>query len=165
LELPVFKKRTHEDSANYRAVSLICILCKALNYVLCPLIRKPLDRYHGILTPAIPRILEMARYQTLISLETQVIIYKNYKSESARLGCCCTIHDILKHRNLTRPKTVLDFDDLSSWTGYSSLGDTIPFFATESGQIDRLIIFKIAYRCQEILCKVSGLGKPNRLIL
>ena len=48
---PVFKKGTRSDPANYRPVSLTCILCKLMEHTLCTHIRGHLDK-HGILSEA-----------------------------------------------------------------------------------------------------------------
>ena len=48
---PVFKKGGRSDPANYRPVSLTCIVCKLAEHILCSHIRGHLDE-QGILTPA-----------------------------------------------------------------------------------------------------------------
>ena len=75
---PVFKKGSRSDPANYRPVSLTCILCKLMEHVLCTHIRGHLER-HGILTP------EQHGFRGKHSCETQLLM---------------TTHELLKERDV-----------------------------------------------------------------
>ena len=85
----VFKKGSRSDPANYRPVSLTCILCKLMEHVLCTHIRGHLDR-HGILTP------ENHGFRSKHSCETQLLL---------------TSHDLLQQRDVDHQinVTILDF--------------------------------------------------------
>ena len=94
---PVFKKGSRSDPANYRPVSLTCILCKLMEHVLCTHIRGHLDR-HGILAP------ENHGFRSNHSCETQLLL---------------TSHDLLQQRDAGHQidVTILDF---------SKAFDTVP---------------------------------------
>ena len=94
---PVYKKGNRNDPANYRPVSLTCILCKTLEHIFCTHIRGHLDK-HGILTPA------NHGFRAQHSCETQLLM---------------TTHDILRHRDVGKQVdiTILDF---------SKAFDTVP---------------------------------------
>ena len=72
---PVYKKGNRNDPANYRPVSLTCILCKTLEHIFCTHIRGHLYK-HGILTPV------NHGFRAQHSCETQFLM---------------TTHDILRH--------------------------------------------------------------------
>ena len=94
---PVFKKGSRSDPANYRPVSLTCILCKLMEHVLCTHIRGHLER-HGILTP------EQHGFRGKHSCETQLLM---------------TTHELLKERDVGHQVDVAILD-------FSKAFDTVP---------------------------------------
>ena len=94
---PVFKKGTRSDPANYRPVSLTCILCKLMEHTLCTHIRGHLDR-HGILSEA------NHGFRSKHSCESQLLL---------------TTHDLIKQRDLGHQIDVAILD-------FSKAFDTVP---------------------------------------
>ena len=94
---PVFKKGARSDPANYRPVSLTCILCKLLEHVLCTHIRGHLDS-HGILCP------ENHGFRSKHSCETQLLL---------------TTHDLMSQRDQGYQIDVAILD-------FSKAFDTVP---------------------------------------
>ena len=93
----IFKRGDRNDPANYRPVTLTCILCKYLEHIFSTHIRRHLDR-HGILTPS------NHVFCSKHSCKTQLLL---------------TAHDILKQRDEGKQIdiTILDF---------SKAFDTVP---------------------------------------
>ena len=94
---PVYKKGNCNDPANYRPVSLTCIVCKLLEHVLCTHIRAHLDR-HGILTPI------QHGFRSGHSTESQLLL---------------TTHELLKERDAGKQVDVVILD-------FSKAFDTVP---------------------------------------
>ena len=93
----MFKKGARSDPANYRPVSLTCILCKLLEHVLCTHVRGHLDK-HGILSP------ENHGFRSRHSCETQLLL---------------TTHDLMQQRDLGHQVDVAILD-------FSKAFDTVP---------------------------------------
>jgi hypothetical protein len=86
---PLFKKGNRNIAANYRPVSLTCVICKILEHVICSHIRNHID-HHGILSSV------QHGFRKHHSCESQLLI---------------TTHDLLKARdnNIQVDIAVLDF--------------------------------------------------------
>ena len=86
---PVFKKGAKSDPANYRPVSLTCILSKLMEHILCTHIRGHLD-LHNVLSPF------QHGFRSRHSCDTQLLL---------------TTHDLqsIYDRNLQTDIAILDF--------------------------------------------------------
>ena len=86
---PVYKKGTKSEAANYRPVSLTCILSKLMEHTLCTHIRAHLDK-HSVLSPF------QHGFRSRHSCDTQLLL---------------TTHDLqdLYDRNLQTDIAILDF--------------------------------------------------------
>ena len=67
---PIFKKGNRNEAANYRPVSLTCVLCKIMEHIVCKHIRNHLDK-HNILSPL------QHGFRHKHSCETQLLITTN----------------------------------------------------------------------------------------
>ena len=94
---PIFKKGSRNDPANYRPVSLTCIVCKLTEHIICTHLRGHLDR-HGILTPT------NHGFRSGHSCESQLLL---------------TTHDLMKQRDLGHKVDVGILD-------FSKAFDTVP---------------------------------------
>jgi len=137
---PVFKKGNRNDAANYRPVSLTCILCKSLEHILCTHIRKHLD-HHGILTPA------NHGFRAKHSCESQLLI---------------TTHDILKQRDGGKQVDVaiLDFSKAFDTVPHRRLLGKLRFYGITGTTLKWVEQFLID-RTQSVLCDGIRSGKEK----
>ena len=139
---PVYKKGNRNDPANYRPVSLTCILCKMLEHILCTHIRRHLDN-HGILTP------DNHGFRSRHSCETQLI---------------ATTHDILRLRDVGKQVDVaiLDFSKAFDTVPHGRLLNKLKFYGIQGKTLEWIRAFLTARR-QSVL--VDGDKSQNEQVL
>ena len=93
----IYKKDSRNEPANYRPISLTCVICKLTEHIFCTHIRAHLDR-HGILTPI------NHGFRAKHSCETQLLL---------------TTNDLLKQRDIGNNTDVGILD-------FSKAFDTVP---------------------------------------
>ena len=128
---PVFKKGARCEPANYRPVSLTCIICKLMEHVLCTHIRGHLDE-HGILTPS------NHGFRKGHSCESQLLL---------------TTHDLLSHRDKGHQIDVgiLDFSKAFDTVPHQRLLNKLRIYGIE-GKVLNWIEGFLSDRRQLVLC-------------
>ena len=128
---PVFKKGARSNPANYRPVSLTCIVCKLTEHVLCTHIRSHLDK-HGILTPA------NHGFRSRHSCESQLLL---------------TTHDLLKQRDqgYTVDVGILDFSKAFDTVPHRRLINKLRIYGIH-GVVSSWIEAFLSCRQQLVLC-------------
>ena len=139
---PVFKKGSRSDPANYRPVSLTCILCKLLEHVICTHIRGHLDK-HGILTPA------NHGFRSRHSCETQLLL---------------TTHDLIQERDLGKQVDVaiLDFSKAFDTVPHQRLLGKLEFYGI-TGELRKWIESFLVGRKQSVV--VDGVRSADEDVL
>ena len=128
---PVFKKGGRSDPANYRPVSLTCIVCKLAEHILCSHIRGHLDD-KGILTPA------NHGFRKDHSCESQLLL---------------TTHELLKHRDAKRQVDIgiLDFSKAFDTVPHKRLLNKLRLYGIH-GSVFRWIESFLTNRRQLVVC-------------
>ena len=131
---PVFKKGARSEPANYRPVSLTCIVCKLAEHILCSHIRGHLDD-HGILTPA------NHGFRAGHSCETQLLL---------------TTHDLLRHRDLGHQIDIgiLDFSKAFDTVPHQRLVNKLRIYGIEGKVLEWITSF-LTDRRQLVVCDGS----------
>ena len=139
---PVYKKGNRNEPANYRPVSLTCILCKTLEHIFCTHIRRHLDR-HGILTP------DNHGFRAKHSCESQLLL---------------TTHDILRHRDSGKQVdiAILDFSKAFDTVPHHRLLGKLAFYGINGPVLKWIEDFLIG-RSQSVL--VDGVKSDNERVL
>lgn len=128
---PVFKKGARNNPANYRPVSLTCVICKLTEHVLCTHIRSHLDQ-HGILTSA------NHGFRAGHSCETQLLL---------------TTHDLLKCRDQGHQIDVgiLDFSKAFDTVPHRRLINKLRLYGLEGVTVNWIQAF-LSNRRQLVVC-------------
>ena len=128
---PVFKKGGRSDPANYRPVSLTCIVCKLAEHILCTHIRGHLDD-KGVLTPA------NHGFRKDHSCETQLLL---------------TTHELLKYRDAKRQVDIgiLDFSKAFDTVPHKRLLNKLRLYGIH-GSVLRWIESFLTNRRQLVVC-------------
>ena len=127
---PVFKNGGRSDPANYRPMSLTCIVCKLAEHILCTHIRGHLDD-KGISTPA------NHGFRKDHSCETQLL----------------TTHELLKHRDAKRQVDIgiLDFSKAFDTVPHKRLLNKLRLYGIH-GSVLRWIESFLPNRRQLVVC-------------